>query len=256
MKMTTRERLENKLEKREAWAEGRQAKAQTCFAQGEPYRGDIAFNTQPGHIPERARVIRAEERGFEHLDMAQHHASCAAGIKHQLDRSVFSDDSDAIEALRRRIAEREAEAARLVAYNKTARAAAKRGETHGDLTLLDDTQKRTLFQIAQVCPYQTGPGLPFPSYATANLRSNIRRDQQRIEDIERRTRRTTEAEQAGGCIITGDEYINVTFAEKPDRNILDALKASGFQWGGGCWTGYRTKLPSVVSAMIAQAEGK
>lgn len=62
-------------------------KASACYAVGDPYRDDIAFNTQPGHIPERARVIRAQERGFEHSNMADHHESKADGIQRQLDFS-------------------------------------------------------------------------------------------------------------------------------------------------------------------------
>ena len=58
------------------------------------------------------------------------------------------------------------------------------------------------------------------------------------------------AETAGGFLIRRNPDANwctVIFAEKPSREILDALKAAGYGWGGGCWNGYLDKLPAVVS---------
>ena len=57
--MTRRERLEAKIDKREEWAAGRRDKAATLRAYGGSLRHDWAFITQPGHIPERARMVQA-----------------------------------------------------------------------------------------------------------------------------------------------------------------------------------------------------
>lgn len=43
------------------------------------------------------------------------------------------------------------------------------------------------------------------------------------------------------------DYVRVTFAEKPDREILKQLKAAGFRWGGGSWSGRRDALPASVN---------
>ena len=42
----------------------------------------------------------------------------------------------------------------------------------------------------------------------------------------------------------------MTFAEKPERSTLDALKAAGFYWGQGSWTGKLESLPEEVKGMI------
>lgn len=97
--MTRRERLEAKVERRREWAAGRRDKASSLRGYTERYRGDVAFNTQPGHIPERARVIRMIDQGHEHAEMANHHEAKANGLERQLDRTVFSDDVDAIAQL-------------------------------------------------------------------------------------------------------------------------------------------------------------
>jgi len=184
--MTRRERIERRIGRRREWADGRRRKAAGLLRQNEPFRGDWAFNTQPGHIPERARAIRRSDRAFEHESMAQHHLGRAAGLEAQLERSVFSDDTDAEARLLARIEEREAEADRLKRYNATCRAAAKRGEAHGDLDLLSEEQRRELVVLARVASYQLRPGGAFPAYASSNLRANIRRDRERLEDIRAR----------------------------------------------------------------------
>lgn len=106
--MTHRERLERKAERRREWAEKRTKKAEAVFAHNEPYTSDHAFNTQPGHIPARARIIAQEDRAYESLAVAKHHESTAAGIQDHLDRSIFSDDHNALEALQERITANEA----------------------------------------------------------------------------------------------------------------------------------------------------
>lgn len=62
---TRRSRLESKLARRQSWAEGHKSAASSLFTQNEPYRGDIAFNTQPGHIPEvgEGAVLAADDAG-------------------------------------------------------------------------------------------------------------------------------------------------------------------------------------------------
>ena len=115
---TYRERRERRAARREEWAEGREAKAGREFAQVKQTADAIPLG-QPilvGHHSEkRARrdqkkIRRGVRRGLDHQKMAKRHRSRAAGIRDQLDRSIYSDDHDAAERLRERIAEREAEA--------------------------------------------------------------------------------------------------------------------------------------------------
>lgn len=61
---------DRKAERYEEWADKRRQKAGALEARNAPYRGDIAFNTQPGHIPERARVIARTEKAWEHSETA------------------------------------------------------------------------------------------------------------------------------------------------------------------------------------------
>src|SRR3990167_8206779 len=228
--MTRRERAIARLERRREWAAGRREKAAACFSRGDPYRGDVAFNTQPGHIPERARVIAAIDRGVQHSNMADHHDSKAAGIADQLERTIFSDDSDAVEALRAKIAKLRSVVERMKAANKIVRKF-KTDPVAGQAALV--AVGFTTGQAARLYEPDFAGRLGFPSYAITNDGSNIRRMEGRIVEIERRAARQAQAEADGGITIATSNdgsWVTVTFAEKPEREILDALRAAGFGW--------------------------
>lgn len=253
--MTTREKLERKASLREDWAAKRKQRATSEWKAAHSAVEGIEFG-QPiliGHHSEK-KHRRALERSDQHsrhavesMDMADLHAGKASGLRDALDRSIYSDDDNAIAAIQARIDEREAEASRIKAYNATCRAAAKRGETHGDLSLLDEKQRQDLLGIARVCSYQLGEGGQFPGYVLSNLRGNITSDKKRIEEITRREKKqAAAADSETGFVVTGgEEYVSITFAEKPEREIINALKDSGFYWQGGSWHGKRADMPNL-----------
>jgi hypothetical protein len=211
--MTTyRERREAKAERYRQWADKRETDAAAVFANHERYRGDIAFNTQPGHIPLRARVIAREERAFESLAKAKSMSSKAGTIESQLDESIYDDDPDAIERLEAKLAGLEARRTEIKARSAEMRKAGER----------------------------------MPAYVLQNLGGNITRTRQRLERLRHQAVRTEAAEQNGGVDIDDrrDGYTVVTFAEKPARDVLDSLKAAGFRWGKGSWVGRSDAVPA------------
>lgn len=60
-----------KATKYNKWAEKRELKAQTQLNSYPEIRHDIAFNTQPGHIPFRERMIKSDDKAFESLQIAR-----------------------------------------------------------------------------------------------------------------------------------------------------------------------------------------
>lgn len=242
--MTRRERLENKAEKRREWAEGRNDKAHALrSATPDSVRHDWAFITQPGHIPERARMIRRDDKAHEHRQMAEHHEQKAEGIEAQLERSVFSDDDDAIQKLEARLVKREAGREQNNAINKIIRRKPKNEETPEKVAELmalgmKEPTARKLFE-----PDFCGR-VGIPSYVNQNLGGNIKRDRDRIEQIKSQHQRTAEAEEAGGVTVKiTDTWAVVTFAEKPEYSVIRSLKDAGFRWGSGSWHGYARDLP-------------
>ena len=94
--MTYRERREARTERLREWAGKREERAAAVFKAGEPFRGDTAFNTQPGHIPFRAKLIAREDRAHESLAKAGSMRSRADGIEGQLATSIYDADPDAV----------------------------------------------------------------------------------------------------------------------------------------------------------------
>lgn len=176
MYTTYRERREARAERLRQWAEQRQARASATLAAdaAQPYAHDIAFLTQPGHIPERARMIAREDRAFESLAKAQSMAARADGIEAQAERAIYSDDPDAPERLRARIADLEAERDRIKTYNATCRAG------RPDPTVLDDRQRADLLSLARYAAFQLGKNGAMPAYALSNLAGNIARQRDRL----------------------------------------------------------------------------
>jgi hypothetical protein len=176
---TTRERREARAERLREWAGKRETDAGATLNEiSERYRGDHAFNTQPGHIPERARVMAREDRAFESLNKAASMASRAEGIEAQLKRAIYSDDPDATEALERRISELESKRERMKAINAAYRKrdVAKLAEL-GTLTLEAwDKEMETRYSFQRQ---------PHPSYELQNLGGNIKRNRDRLAQLQR-----------------------------------------------------------------------
>lgn len=76
------ERADRKADRYEGWAEKRHVKADALRKVGASYRHDWAFITQPGHIPERARMNARDERAWEHEKTATRFEQKAASLRH------------------------------------------------------------------------------------------------------------------------------------------------------------------------------
>lgn len=260
--MTRRERLERKLEKRQQWAESRKAKASQEWEKSDlrEEKSGIPFG-QPilvGHHSEKAhrraidRAHRAADRAVEHSKMADHHKDKAAGLARQLDNTIYSDDPDAIQRMEEKIAAMEAKRDQMKAINKIIRRKPKNQPTPEKLKELANyagsITAAELYFEKDFCGR-----IGIPSYASTNLGANIRRCKKRLASIKRQQDRARRADEGGGVVIDRSEAHNVcqvTFSEKPDRSILDALKAAGYRWGRGYWSGCLDKLPAEVAAMV------
>jgi len=256
---TRRERLERKLEKRGEWAGKAKARSSAAFASAHERASVIPFG-QPilvGHHSER-RDRRYRERiraGFDKAaaesQLAKHHEQKAAGLESALERSIFDDDPDAIERLTEKAAALEASRETM----KAANAAWKKRGIEGAAEVLGVQGAADALRRASY----TADKRPFPSYALTNTGAEIRRCKARIEAIRKRRERAEQAEQAGGVVVRRHEahdWCTVTFADKPDRAVLAALRAAGYGWGKGSWSGKLSNLPEEVERAEEEAKAE
>ena len=256
--MRRRQRLERKLEKRELWAEKAQDRSTRArdgvrrIADGIPFGQPILV----GHHSERRarrdadRIHNGMVRAIAEGNLARHHESKAAGLAHQLERSIFDDDPDAIERLEEKIGSLEANCERMTRANKLWR--------KGGRAAVAEAFSDTLAAAAEEVMSQGYSWIKSPFNLTSD-RAEIRRCKARIAAIKARRARAAQAQAAGGVTITtteGIDWATVTFAEKPDRSILAALRDAGYRWGAGSWHGARSRLPSEVDELARAAAGE
>ena len=275
--MTYRGRLEAKIERRAEWADKAKARSAQRFEAADKIAQSIPFG-QPilvGHHSEgharadQKRIHSNMDKGCAEAALAKHHEAKADGLERQLDRSIFSDDANAIAELEQRIAEREAECARMKAVNTAWRKSEKaapeldkpaRLAVLVKASVITDNEAMAIARFFGLCHWEQQP---FPAYATTNQRSSIRRDRERIEEIKRRQAMSAKADTApGGVLIenvgtteAGQPYSKVTFAEKPDWEVLNALRAAGYAWSRGSWVGETAKLPEAVRELCSVVSG-
>ena len=164
--MTYRDRREGRAERLREWAGKREDRAAAVFKASEPFRGDIAFNTQPGHIPFRAKLIAREDRAHESVAKAASMRSRADGIEGQLAASIYDDDPDAIGQLRERITRLEAERDEAKAVNAAYR-------------------KEHTTELAAMGTWERDQAMPYPGYHFQNLSGNLSRQRARLARLER-----------------------------------------------------------------------
>lgn len=256
--MTRRERLEKRLEKREAWADSASAKSATEFQKARDATRGIELG-QPilcGHHSEQhhRRALEksdtAMRRGVEVSRRASEHAGKAANLARQLDRTVFSDDEDAVEKIEARIARNEMQAAAMAAVNKVWKKTPGTPMDRAAKLVADGVcSERIAKQAAQTMTQFAYLKAPLD---TTNIRARIRTDRKRLDDIRTQQARAERAKLSGGVSIEGQEVVRITFAEKPEREIIEALRAAYFQWGGGGWVGMRSRIPVAIWAIYTK----
>ena len=165
--MTYRERREARADRLREWAEKRETRAAAVFKANEPFTSDYTFNTQPGHFPQRARVIASEDRAYASLGKAREMASHADSIDAQAAAAIYSDDPDTIEALRARIASLEAEHEQIKSENAAFRTAHRA-------------------ELKAMTAYQRDQAMPHRGYVLTNLTGNIARNRERLIGLERK----------------------------------------------------------------------
>ncbi len=259
--MTRRERAIARLERRREWAAKRDAESASRFAAARAATDGIPFG-QPilvGHHSEKRhraaidRMARNMDAGCAAADMAKHHASKAAGIADQLDRTIFSDDPNACEALEAKARDLEAERDRRKAIN----AAFRKGGIEAVRAAFGDAVATRAATDMAHCHWET---VPFPPYSLTNLGARIRDARKRIEEIKRQDALKAKAEAAPGGVlveqVTGTDFVGnpidhgrVTFPEYPGRETVAALKAAGWWWSAPSWVGKWSTLPESIRSL-------
>lgn len=156
-------------------------------------------------------------------------------------RPVMAGDSDAVGRLESQLADMLTQRERMKRVN-SAHARFLKDPASLDTADLPEEWKA---RIRNYVPRYSWEPHPIAPYQLTNLGANIRRVEQRIEQLKRTKalpQQTVETEsgiRVEDC--PAENRVKIFFPGKPDSTVRDTLKSNGFRWTPtvGCWQAYR-----------------
>lgn len=247
------EKQENRRDRYEDLAARHQQQSAAHFQAASTMGKAIPFG-QPilvGHHSEkrdrayRGRIDGHMGKSVEHDGKASHYQAKVAAMDGN--KAISSDDPDALDKLREKLAQMEARQEFMKAANKLVRKVLK-------LTGLDLAQQvEKLLELAQATDMEMSARAAekllkpdfcgrkgFPDYETKNNNANMRRVKERIAELEQQHARI--AEQGEGESIEYPELglevvhnnilnrVQLIFDGKPSKSVRDVVKSYGFHW--------------------------
>lgn len=183
-------------------------------------------------VKKKEKQVKAWEKNHEYYNYCQ---SIRRKLNNLLQSKevIKSDDEDATEALEEKIETLKEAQEAMKEINKYYR----KHKTLEGCDLLTDKQLRKLQESMNQYSYDRAP---YPGWALQNNLANIKRYQQRVDELKRaKEKGTAEIDYGNFKVIENTEImrIQIIFNEKPDEEIRTLLKSNGFKWAPskGVW---------------------
>lgn len=220
-----RDARRSKLEAEAAHQYGKVREIMDRIPMGQPILVD--HYSAKGHRRDLARMDTAMGKSVA--------ASKAAEAVPDATTAILSSDADAIDQLRAKLAEAEADQERMKQVN----AIIKRHGTAAEIAALGYSEA-----VAQQLrnPQYAWQGQGFASYRLSNNSANIRRMRLRVEQLEKAKAAPAVSRQVGNSGVTVEEdpeamRLRLRFPGKPAPEVIAELKSYGFRWAPseGAW---------------------
>lgn len=209
----------------------------------------IGHHSEKRHRRTLERSDTAIRRGIEAENKAKHYAGKAAGVGKA---GISSDDPDAPDKLRERIAELEAKQERMKAANKALRS----GDEGAQAQKLAE-MGYSVAMIGELMSPDYAGRRGYPSYSLTNNNANVRRLKERLERLEvAREAESVEYEVGGVTIVENVEEnrLQMFFPGKPSAEVRSRLKSRGFRWSRAneAWQRHLSNAARYVAREIAE----
>lgn len=229
-----RDRLLDRADKAQAESDRRWKASSDAVAHiplGQPIL--VGHHSERGHRADLARCHRHADKSLEEHNKANEYRRRADAVGKG---GISSDDPNAIAKLGIQLDNLKRKRDQMKAINKAWR---KAGKPKADqIEAWQAIEDETGEDLTVVRPNKVPGGhwhpQPFAAYELTNLNANIRRIEQRIEDLEKReTEPEREDYEAEGFTVhedKDDNRIHFEFDEKPPKQILNLMRMYGFKW--------------------------
>lgn len=206
----------------------------------------VGHHSEKRHRSDLRRVDNAMRKSIEAGEKAKYWEERA--LSAETNRTVYSDDPEAIEKLKEKADELEAKLDRWREWNKLIRKNDREG-----LAALGLSQAAIDKLFVPDCMGIIG----FPKYVFANGRANVRRMRERIKDLEARGKQETTEKEIGRVRVVEnveENRVQLFYPGKPDDATRKHLKSHGFRWSpqNGCWQRHLTYHATQLAVMFAQ----
>lgn len=212
----------------------------------------------PSNFPSRQMAKRGDTAHKRLQELLDFRSRALEAIKKKLHpewRPIMAGDDNAVERLEAKIAKAERCQAVYREANKIIRSKPKNEPADDKIAKLvalgiTEANARKLFE-----PDFCGR-IGFADYVLKNNNANIRRMQQRLEQI-KRNREAEAAEVEGEYAKMEDcpaeNRVRLYFPDKPAAEIRSKLKANGFRWAPSlnCWQAYRNHRSVTAAKEVA-----
>jgi hypothetical protein len=219
--------LAEKAQARSTTAQSKANSIGSMIPMGQPIL--VGHHSESRHRKDIKKIDKAMEQSLNETKKAAYFQQKAIAIENNT--AIYSNDDDAIERLKEKLAKKE----KLQETMKKANAAIRKG---------DDSALKALgmndIQIEELKKPDYCGRIGFAAYQLQNNNAEIRRIKIRIKEVSTiQSRPEIQVEVGQTEIRENAEFgsVEIKFPSKPDQNIIDELKSKGWRWArtSGVW---------------------
>ncbi|MGB3780688.1 MAG: DUF3560 domain-containing protein [Tunicatimonas sp.] len=262
MKSNFEERRQNRKERYEELADKNRQQSEERYdaargigsriPMGQPIL--VGHHSERGHRADLKRIDSNMRKSIKHDGKARHYEQRAQTIEN--DRTIYSDDPNAIQKLKQRLADLEEYQAWMKTINKLCRSK-KLTDEHIAEQLEDEYGLGTSVIQKLLNPQYSYQKRGFQTWRLSNNNANIRRIKERIAQLEKAENEETTQQVIGEVrLVDSVEHnrLQIFFPDKPSAEVRTLLKQQGFRWSRqqGCWQRHRSNTATYQAERIVR----
>jgi hypothetical protein len=184
----------------------------------------IGHHSEKSHRRAIEKVDDDLRKSYEHYEKSEYHLKKAEIIENSY--TIYSDDPEAITKLEQKLKLMKEDHQRMILVNK-------QFKKSKDIFLCSELTEQEKIKLSNEMKRFDWVKQPFPSFSLSNSNAEIRRLENRIKELKQiRETELSGWEFSDGTVVFDKEYnrIKIIHDTKPDSEVINKLKRSGWHW--------------------------